>query len=95
MPHDPSVVRARYALSVLRIIRDANFQEVIRLTRALASEYPHSDSPAKTIEFEVRAISAFKALDTSLNGIDGLPQRQWTIASEAAEAWLQASEHTD
>ena len=92
MPHEPSIVRARYALSILRIIRDANFQDVIKLTRNLASEYPHVDTPAEIIEYEVRAIAAFKALDATLNGIDGLPQKQLTVAREAAEAWRQAAD---
>ena len=89
--HDPSVKRARYILSLLRVARDADAQVATRLLKALSSEYRYPDTPIDLMPFEMSAIDAIQGLASALSFEDKVKSSLWERAGAAATDWLNAA----
>ena len=90
-PGQDSLVKARYASTVLRVAQAADQQTAARLLSGLAREFPCRNERLEIAELHFRAIDSFFELATALRSETGSrPQDLWKRAVDAAAAWLQA-----
>ena len=88
---DDSLIKARYASSVLRVAQTADRKTAARLARGLAHDLPHPDEFPDTADIHLRAIDTFSLLAADLDGAaNPNQQRLWKAALDAAEEWLRA-----
>lgn len=91
MPHQPSIVRASYILTILRVARSAGAHETVRFVKALATEYEQPDTPVDLKTLEAAAIEAVKALALAFSTADVIQTSVWERATVAATDWLIAA----
>ena len=94
MVHKPSIVRARFILTILRMAREAEAQDARRLLKSAASEYPMPDTPEHLAAYEAAAIQAIEALSTSLSSAEKVKGALWESATVAATDWSDAANET-
>ena len=92
MSHKPSIVRARYILTLLRVARSGEDHEAIRLVTALSSEYRLPNTPADLVPFEHATIEAVEKLAAGLASTDKNHSVLWERAAAAATEWLNAAD---
>jgi hypothetical protein len=91
MSHKPSIVRARYISTILRVARTSDAHEAKRLVIGLGSEYAHPDTPADLAPFENAAIVAIDQLSSGLASSANNQSTLWERAAAAATEWLNAA----
>ena len=90
-PAQDSLIKARYASTVLRIAQTVDQQTAARLVSGLARDFPSPTERAEIAELHFRAINSFSDLATALcNETASKRQHLWNSAMDAAAAWLNA-----
>jgi hypothetical protein len=86
-----SLIKARYASTVLRVAQTADQHTAARLLSGLAREFPCRNERVEIAELHFRAIDSFFELATALKNETGSrPHDLWKRAVDAVTAWLQA-----
>ena len=86
-----SLIKARYALTILRVAQGADRQTAARLVWGLARDRPHPSECPEIARMHLAAINSFARLATSLNEPTDLNrQNLWASAIEAASDWFRA-----
>jgi hypothetical protein len=90
-PGQDSLVKARYASTVLRVAQTVDQHTAVRLLNGLVRDFPCRNERLEIAELHFRAIDSFSELATALNNETGSRLRDlWKRAVDAATAWLQA-----
>lgn len=90
-PGQDSLVKARYASTVLRVAQTADQRTAARLLGGLARDFPCRNERVEIAELHFRAIDSFVELATALRNETGSrPQDLWKRAMNATTTWLQA-----
>jgi hypothetical protein len=84
-----SLIKARYALTVLRVAKAINQETAARLIRGLAHDFPHPNELPEIADNHLRALDSFSRLAVSL-GENIKQQHPWNTALNAATDWLRA-----
>jgi hypothetical protein len=87
-----SLIKARYALTVLRVAQATDWETAARLVRGLAHDFPHPNELPEIADIHLRAIDLFSQLATSLGDARNVKPRPWNSALDAASDWLRAVE---
>ena len=90
-PSHDSLIKARYASTVLRVAQTADQQTAARLVSGLSRDFPCPTERADIAELHFRAINSFSELATALyNETASIRADLWKSAIDAAAAWLNA-----
>jgi hypothetical protein len=90
-PSHDSLIKARYASTVLRVAQTDDQQTAARLVSGLSRDFPSPGERAEIAELHFRAINSFSELATALcNETASKRQHLWNSAMDAAAAWLNA-----
>ena len=90
-PGQDSLVKARYASTVLRVAQTADQHTAARLLSGLAREFPCRNERLEIAELHFRAIDSFLELATALTNETGSnSQDLWKRAVNAHAAWFRA-----
>jgi hypothetical protein len=90
-PDHDSLIKARYASTVLRIAQTADQQTAARLVSGLSRDFPSPTERPEIAELHFQAINSFSELATALcNETVSKRQYLWNSAMDAAAAWLNA-----
>jgi hypothetical protein len=88
---EDSLIKARYASTVLRVAQTADRETAARLVRGLANDFPHPDELLDVADIHLRAIDSFSELAASLtDAAFSKQQHLWQNALAAARDWLRA-----
>ena len=86
-----SLIKARYASTVLRVAQTTDQKTAARLVRGLAHDFPHPNELQKIADIHLSAIEAFFQLAAELeDAIDFKQRNLWSNALAAAHDWLRA-----
>jgi hypothetical protein len=91
MQDDDSLIKARYARTILRVARPLDPQTAARLVNGLVRDIPQVNERPEVKRLHLAAIEAFARLAKVLD--DPIPvecQQRWDDAMDAAKAWLRA-----
>jgi hypothetical protein len=86
-----SLIKSRYAATILRVARTSDRETAARLVRGISRDFPlHSEIP-EIADIHLRAIASFDQLATSLvDATDPIKQQPlWKAALDAAAEWLR------
>jgi hypothetical protein len=85
-----SLIKARYASTILRVARTSDRETAARLVRSISRDLPlHSELP-EVADIHLRAIASFDQLATSLvDATNSKQQPLWKTALDAAAEWLR------
>jgi hypothetical protein len=90
-PSDDSLIKARYASTVLRVAQTDDRQTAARLVSGLSHDFPCPTERPEIAELHLRAIKSFSELATALyNETAPIRADLWKSAMDAAAAWLNA-----
>jgi hypothetical protein len=88
--HD-SLIKARYASTVLRVAQTVDQQTAARLVSGLSRDFPRPTERPEIAELHFRAINSFSELATALYSKTASKwEHLWKSAQDAAAAWLNA-----
>jgi hypothetical protein len=88
--HD-SLIKARYASTVVRVAQTVDQQTAARLVSGLSRDFPCPTERPEIAELHFRAINFFSELATALyNETASRREHLWKSATDAAAAWLNA-----
>jgi hypothetical protein len=86
-----SLIKARYALTVLRVAQTADRETAARLVRGVARDFPHPNEVPEIAGMHLRAIESFCQLAVALGDGTSVGERHlWKAALDAAQDWLRA-----
>jgi hypothetical protein len=85
-----SLIKARFASTILRVARTSDRETAARLIRGLAGDLPLRSELPEIADMHLRAIDSFYQLATSLRDHEQRPP--WKTAVDAAADWLRAVE---
>jgi hypothetical protein len=86
-----SLVKARFASTVLRVAQTTDQQTAARLVRGLAHDFPHPDEQREIADAHLSAIEAFLQLAANMdNAVDFKQRTLWSNALAATHDWLRA-----
>ena len=83
-----SLIKVRYALTILRVAQGTDRQTAARLIWGLARELPHPKERPEIARLHLAAINSFAHLATALD-TDLRQQSLWGNANDAASGWLR------
>jgi len=90
-PSHDSLIKARYASTVLRVAQTDDQQTAARLVSGLSRDFPCPTERPEIAELHFRAINSFSELATALyNETAPIRADLWKSAMDAAAAWLNA-----
>jgi hypothetical protein len=90
-PGHDSLIKARYASTVLRVAQTVDQQTAARLVSGLSRDFPCPTERPDIAELHFRAINSFSELATALyNETASKREHLWKSAMDAAAAWLNA-----
>jgi hypothetical protein len=90
-PAHDSLIKARYASTVLRVAQTADQQTAARLVSGLSRDFPCPTERPDIAELHFRAINAFSELATALCSEPASKREHlWKSALDAVAAWLHA-----
>jgi len=90
-PGYDSLMKAKYASTVLRVAQTVDQQTAARLVSGLSRDFPCPTERPEIAELHFRAINSFSELATALyNETISKRQHLWNSAVDAAAAWLNA-----
>jgi len=90
-PGHDSLIKARYASTVLRVAQTVDQEAAARLVSGLSRDFPCPTERPEIAELHFRAINSFSELATSLYNQTASRQKYlWKSAMDAAAAWLDA-----
>jgi hypothetical protein len=87
MSDEDSLVKANYALTVLRVARDAERRTSAQLVEGLATDFPAQDDRPETVEAHGRATEMLGRLVDSIRGHAAGSATAWDEAIKAVEDW--------
>jgi hypothetical protein len=92
-PADDSLIKARYASTILRVAQTSDRDAAARLVGSIAGDLPLQSELPEILDIHLRAIVSFVQLATSLRDTTN-PRQQppWNSAVAAAADWLRAVE---
>ncbi len=85
-----NLIRARYALTVLRVARTSDQETAARLVRGVAQDFPHPNELPEIADIHQSAIKSLLHLAASLGDATHSRRHPWTTALGAAEDWFRA-----
>jgi hypothetical protein len=90
-PGHDSLIKARYASTILRVAQTIDQQTAARLVSGLSRDLPCPTERAEIAELHFRAINSFSELATALYS-DTASKREhlWKSAIDATATWLNA-----
>jgi hypothetical protein len=92
-PTRDSLIKARYASTILRIAQTSDRETAARLVGSIASDLPLQSEFPEITDIHMRAIASFVQLETSLRDTTNPKQQPlWKAAVDAAADWLRAVE---
>jgi hypothetical protein len=90
-PGHDSLIKARYASTVLRVAQTFDQQTAARLVSGLARDFPCPTERPEIAELHLRAINSFLELKIALNKETASRREHlWKSAMDAAATWLNA-----
>ena len=90
-PGYDSLIKARYASTVLRVAQTVDQQTAARLVSGLSRDFPCPTERPEIAELHFRAINSFSELATALrNETAAKREHLWKSAMDAVAAWLRA-----
>jgi hypothetical protein len=90
-PGHDSLIKARYASTVLRVAQTVDQQTAARLVSGLSRDFPCPTERPEIAELHFRAINSFSELATALcNETASKREHLWRSATDGAAAWLNA-----
>jgi hypothetical protein len=93
LAHD-SLIKARYASTVLRVAQTADQKTAARLVSGLSRDFPCPTERPDIAELHFRAINAFSELASALCSEPASKREHlWKSARDATAAWLHAVVH--
>jgi hypothetical protein len=92
MSNGESLIRARYAVTLLKVARSAKREEAIRLIEGLAKDWLGMESDAKIAGARQDALKTFGELVTALRADEKTLNATWERATQAALNWRAALE---
>ena len=88
MLEEDSLIKARYARTILRVARTCERETAERLINGLVRDIPHVNERPE-IRLHLAAIESFVQLARSLGDPSSVDQRKrWDDATDAARVWL-------
>jgi hypothetical protein len=91
MGEKEGLIRARYAVSVLRVARGSPAKDALKLVEGLSGDRLNMDSEGNLTESRLRFLNACEQLADALrSGSQG--RLAWDRATNAAAAWLTSLE---
>jgi hypothetical protein len=92
-PTDDSLIKARYASTILRVAQTSDRETATRLVGSIAGDLPLQSELPEILDIHLRAIVSFVQLATSLRDTTNPKQQPpWKTAVDAAADWLRAVE---
>ena len=92
-PADDSLIKARYASTILRVAQTSDREAAARLVGSIAGDLPLQSELPEIADIHLRAIASFVQLATSLRDKTNPKQQPpWKTALDAAADWLRAVE---
>jgi len=92
-PGDDSLIKARYASTILRVAQTSDREAAARLVGSIAGDLPLQTELPEIADIHQRAIDSFVKLGTSLRDTTNPKQQPpWKTALDAAADWLRAVE---
>jgi hypothetical protein len=87
-----SLIKSRYASTILRVARRSDRETAARLVRGISRDFPLRSEIPEIADIHQRAIAWFDQLATSLVDATDLFKQQtlWKAALDAAAEWLRA-----
>jgi hypothetical protein len=86
-----SLIKAKYASTVVRVARTVDQQTAARLVSGLSRDFPCPTERPEIAKLHFRAINSFSELATALyNETASRREHLWKSATDAAAAWLNA-----
>ena len=90
-PGHDSLIKARYASTVLRVAQTVDQQTAARLVSGLSRDFPCPTERPEIAELHFRAVNSFSELATALYSETASKREHlWKSAMDAAAAWLHA-----
>ena len=90
-PAHDSLIKARYASTVLRVAQTADQRTAARLVSGLSRDFPCRTELPEIAELHFRAINSFSDLASALcSETASKRQHLWKSARDATAAWLNA-----
>ena len=90
-PGHDSLIKAKYASTVLRVAQTVDQLTAARLVSGLSRDFPCPTERPEIAELHFRAIKSFSELATALyNELASKREHLWRSAMDAAAAWLNA-----
>jgi hypothetical protein len=90
MQDEDSLIKARYARTILRVARTVDRQAAARLVGGLVRDVPDMNERAEVKQLHLAAIESFAQLAMALGGSTyANQQKPWDDATDAAGAWLR------
>jgi hypothetical protein len=92
-PAHDSLIKARYASTILRVARSCDRKMAAHLVAAIASDFPLESEALEIADIHRRAIVSFARLADTLRDTSS-PNKQppWTAAVDTVAVWLRAVE---
>jgi hypothetical protein len=92
-PADDSLIKARYASTILRVARTSDRETAARLVSGIARDLPLQSEQPEIADIHLSAIVSFVQLAKSLRDTTNPKQQPpWKTAVDAAADWLRAVE---
>jgi len=92
-PANDSLIKARYASTILRVAQTSDREAAARLVGSIAGDLPLQSELPEIADIHLRAIDSFVQLATSLRDTTNPKQQPaWKTAVDAAADWLRAVE---
>jgi hypothetical protein len=92
-PGNDSLIKARYASTILRVAHTSDRESAARLVGSIAGDLPLQSELPEIADIHLRAIDSFVQLATSLRDTTNPKQQPpWKTAVDAAADWLRAVE---
>jgi len=90
-PGDDSLIKAKYASSVLRVAQTLDQQTAARIVSGLSRDFPCPTERPEIAELHLRAINSLSELATALyNETASMREDLWKRAADAVATWLHA-----
>jgi hypothetical protein len=92
-PGHDSLIKARYASTVLRVAQAMDRRTAARLVIGLSRDFPCPAERPEIAELHFRAIDSFSELAAALGSEKTTSKREhlWTVAMDAVGTWLGAA----